>query len=310
MMYTMRQRSPQDDLPEAIGFIGLGVMGRPMAQNLLSSRGNSRVCVHHRARHRVVDLLAAGAEWSGTARELAAQSTVIVLMLPDLPQVEEVLDGPDGLLAGIVPNTVLIISSTSSAAGVRALAARLAELGVVVVDAPVSGGEEGAIAGTLSIMVGGADADVSRALPVLATMGNPVHLGPLGAGEIAKFCNQMIVASTIMALGEAAVLADHSGLDLEALFGVLERGYAGSRVLETRKDRIVSGEFGSSGMAKYMVKDLTFAAEEAAQSGTTAPHLELLLRSFTELTRRGFGDQDISVTRAYIESLSNDTKDN
>jgi 2-hydroxy-3-oxopropionate reductase len=280
-----------------------------MALNLLSSRTGVPVAVHHRAADRVADVLAAGATFAATPRELAGQADLIVLMLPDLPQVEEVLAGPDGLLAGITRDTLVVISSTSSASGLRSLQERLTistEGKVTLVDAPVSGGEEGAIAGTLSIMVGGEDADVARALPVLATMGNPVHLGPLGSGEIAKFCNQMIVASTVMALGEAAVLAQRSGLDLGALFGILEGGYAGSRVLATRKDRIVSGEFGSSGMAKYMVKDLTFASEEAAQSGTVAPQLQLLLDSFTALTSRGFGDQDISATRAYVESLSSE----
>jgi 2-hydroxy-3-oxopropionate reductase len=306
MMYAMRHGSSHGVLPGSIGFIGLGVMGRPMASNLLDASGDSRVSIHHRSQDRVTELLEAGAEWSATPSALAAASDVIVLMLPDLPQVEEILDGPDGLLAGAAPGTVLVIASTSSANGIRELAKRL-EGRVSVVDAPVSGGEDGAIAADLSIMVGGEEADVSRALPVLATMGNPVHLGPLGAGEIAKFCNQMIVASTIMALGEAAVLADRSGLDLATLFSVLEGGYAGSRVLETRKDRIVSGDFGYSGMAKYMIKDLTFASQEAARSGTTAPQLQLLLESFKDLTRRGFGNQDISVTRAYIESLGTGT---
>lgn len=303
MMYAMTQSSAHEHLPAGIGFIGLGAMGHPMAMNLLASRGESTVAVHHRSRDRVTDLLEAGAEWAATPRELASRSSVIVLMLPDLPQVDEVLEGPDGLLAGAEPDTLIIVSSTSSATGVRALAERL-EGRAVVVDAPVSGGEDGAIAGTLSIMVGGADADVRRALPVLATMGNPVHLGGLGAGEIAKFCNQLVVSSTIMALGEAAVLAENSGLDVAALFELLEGGYAGSRVLETRRQRIVSREYGTSGVAKYMVKDLTFAMEEAERSGTVAPQLGLLRESFAELTRRGFGDQDISVTRSYVESLA------
>lgn len=278
-----------------------------MALNLLNHRSEHEVFVHHRSRARVLDIITAGATWSPTPRDLASESRVIMLMLPDLPQVEEVLDGPDGILAGVTGETLLVISSTSSASGVRQLAKRVAisTNGMVsIVDAPVSGGEDGAIAGTLSILVGGADADVERVMPVLATMGNPTHLGPLGSGEIAKFCNQLIVASTIMALGEAAVLAERSGLDLDALFGVLDGGYAGSRVLETRRDRITSGEFGSSGLAKYMVKDLSFAHDEAVRSGTSAPQLELLLESFTDLTHRGFGDQDISVTRAYVQSRS------
>jgi 2-hydroxy-3-oxopropionate reductase len=304
MVYTMRQSGRYAAAEVEVGMIGLGVMGRPMAANLLAKAGG--VHVHHRSPDRVGDLLASGAHWAETPRELASRSRVIILVLPDLPQVDEVLDGPDGILAGISRPTVLVISSTSSAAGVRALAERvgIATGGLLsVVDAPVSGGEDGAIAGTLSIMVGGSDAEVELALPALRTMGNPVHLGPLGAGEIAKFCNQLIVASTIMALGEAAVLAERSGIDLDALFSLLEGGYAGSRVLETRRERIVSGDFGSSGVARFMVKDLGFALEEAERTGTTAPQLEQLAGSFRDLVARGFGDRDISVTRAYVDSL-------
>ena len=310
-MYTMRQSGPQKIVAAAVGFIGLGIMGQPMALNLLSRKPGIAVIVHHRSSDRVTELVAAGASFAETPRDLAARADIIVFMLPDLPQVDEVLDGPDGLLAGVSRETLLIISSTSSASRIRQLQERLTiQTGgkVTIVDAPVSGGEEGAIAGTLSIMVGGSDRDVSRAIPVLSRMGNPVHLGPLGSGEIAKYCNQMIVASTIMALGEAAVLAHRSGLDLGALFANLQGGYAASRVLDTRKDRIVSGDFGSSGLAKYMVKDLTFAREEAAQSGTVASQLDVLFETFTDLTRRGFGDQDISVTRAYVESCSNDSR--
>lgn len=291
-----------------IGMIGLGVMGRPMALNLSTAvASRTTVTITNRSATNLDAVIAAGAHWVSTPRAVAQASTIIVSMLPDLPELEQVLGGEDGLLAGISQPTILVISSTSSAEGIRHLALRLSKetAGLLsVVDAPVSGGEDGAIAGTLSIMVGGTDADVHAVLPVLETMGNPVHLGPLGSGAIAKFCNQLIVASTIMALGEAAVIAERSGLDLTTLFDLLEGGYAGSRVLQTRKNRIVTGDYSPSGVAKYMVKDLTFAEEEAKKSGTTAPQLQLLLHAFTDLTQRGFGDQDIAVTRAYIESLS------
>lgn len=291
--------------PPVVGMIGLGVMGKPMAANLLASDRHSGVIITGRSRESLSVLLQSGATWAPTAREVAEAARVIVLMLPDLPEVEAVLTGDDGLLAGITQPTTLVISSTSSASGIRALAARLGEGGLVsVVDAPVSGGEEGAIAGSLSIMVGGAPDDVARVLPVLESMGTAVHLGPLGAGEIAKFCNQLIVASTIMALGEAAVIADRSGLDVATLFNLLEGGYAGSRVLQTRKDRIATEDYSPSGAAKFMIKDLTAALHEARSTGVAAPQLELLLASFTELTAAGFGDNDISVTRAFVESKS------
>lgn len=287
--------------PPSVGMIGLGTMGGPMARNLLASAAHSGLTITARSREGQTALLDAGASWAVSAREVAAASRVVILMLPDLPEVELVLAGPDGLLAGVTEPTTLVICSTSSASGLRDLAARLAPL-ITVVDAPVSGGEEGAINGTLSIMVGGEAVDVERVLPVLAPMGTAVHLGPLGSGEIAKYCNQMIVAASILALGEAAVIAERSGLDLRALFDLLEGGYAGSRVLQTRKDRIVSGDYGSSGVAKYMVKDLGFALEEAARTGTVAEQLALLRTQFAALTAAGFGDSDISVTRAFVAS--------
>ncbi|MGG7508690.1 NAD(P)-dependent oxidoreductase [Plantibacter sp. YIM 135249] len=315
------QRGPRAALPTTVGVIGLGAMGAPMTRNLLAAAGSvspsptpaptpptplATVLVNHRSRDRAAELLEAGAVWAGTPRELAA-ADVIVFMLPDLPQVDEVLDGADGVLAGIDSPTVLVIGSTSSAQGVRDLDSRVSAAtgGLArVIDAPVSGGEDGARAATLSIMVGGDKQPVEAAWSTLETFGTPVHLGPLGSGEIAKYCNQIIVASTIMALGEAAVLADRSGLDVGAMFDLLEGGYAGSRVLATRKQRIVDEDYSPSGPAKFMVKDLTYATIEAERTGTTAPQLHSLLDQFTRLTEEGYGDQDISVTRAYIDSLT------
>jgi 2-hydroxy-3-oxopropionate reductase len=224
-------------------------------------------------------------------------------MLPDLPQVEEVLAGSDGILAGNFSDLLLIIASTSSPIEVQELGRRLAtetEARVRVIDAPVSGGTEGAQAGTLSIMVGGDQHDVNDAWPVLAACGSPVHLGPLGSGQVAKACNQMIVAATVLALGEAAVLADRSGLDLDQLFQLLAGGYASSRILETRGDRIVSEDYTPSGAARYLVKDLSFAATLAQATGTRTVLLPVLKAAFEELTQQGHGDHDIAVTRRYI----------
>jgi 2-hydroxy-3-oxopropionate reductase len=300
-----RQVNPAGSAEPPAGIIGLGTMGAPMARNMLKNLGS--VAVSHRSRERSSPLLDLGAEWASSPRVLAERCRIIVLMLPDLPDVESVLAGADGLIAGVTAPTLLVISSTSSATGIRELEARLhAETrGLVhVIDAPVTGGEEGAIAGTLSILVGGADDDVQTALPVLRSMGTPFHLGGLGAGAIAKFCNQLIVAATVVALGEAAVLGERSGLDLEALFEALGGGYAGSRVLETRKRRFIDGDYHPSGAARFMVKDLGFALAEARRVGVDAQQLSLLAAVFADLTEQGFGDQDISVTRAYVESRS------
>jgi 3-hydroxyisobutyrate dehydrogenase-like beta-hydroxyacid dehydrogenase len=284
-----------------VGFIGLGAMGLPMARNLVAA--GVRVGVTGRSPAKAASLVQAGAVWHDNPRSVAADAGVIVLMLPDLPQVEAVLDGPDGILDASPRDLVLVISSTSSPDGVRALHRGLADRTggqVRVVDAPVSGGTDGASAGTLSIMIGGSDADVARVLPVLRACGTPVHLGPLGAGQVAKACNQMIVASTILALGEAAVLADRSGLDLTVLFDLLAGGYADSRILSTRGQRLVAEDYSPSGAAKYMVKDLDFATAIAATTDTHPVLLPAVRNAFEELVARGYGDCDISVTRRFI----------
>lgn len=286
-----------------VGVIGLGVMGRPMAANLLS-KGATGVDITGRNKTKYGDLLDSGAHWHDSPRSLASSVDAILLMLPDLPEIEAVLGGPDGVLAGSFDHLLLIISSTSSPTGVRELAQRLrasSDGAVAVVDAPVSGGSEGAVAGTLSIMVGGADEDVAQAIPILSACGSPVHLGPLGSGQVAKACNQMIVAATILALGEAAVLAHRSGLDLDQLFTLLAGGYAGSRLLDTRRVRLVTEDYSPSGIARYMVKDLDFATAAIEATDTHPALLPAVRAAFAELTRLGLGEYDIAVTRRYTE---------
>jgi len=211
------------------------------------------------------------------------------------------------MIAGIHRPTILIIGSTSSAEGVRELAAELisATNGMLrVADAPVSGGADGAAAATLSIMVGGTDEDFATIEPLLATMGTPVLLGPLGSGQVAKACNQMIVASTMLALSEAAVIAERSGLDVAAFLDVLSGGYAGSRLLDSRKQRLIEKDYAVSGPAKFMVKDLDFARAAAESTTTTTPQLTMLQKVYADLVDRGFGDQDLSVAHAYVAALS------
>ncbi len=290
-----------------VGVIGLGVMGKPMTANILKNDSGLAVRVTARRPEAARELVEAGAEWHDTPASLIAGSDLVLLVLPDLPEVETVLHGESGLLAGVTGEVVIAICSTSSPSGVRSLASRLHQESqgrVAVIDAPLSGGAEGATAGTLSIMVGGRSEDVELASPVLARCGRPVHLGPLGAGQVAKACNQMIVAAAVLALGEAAVLAVRSGIDVEQLFDLLSGGYAASRILETRGPRIVAQDYSPSGVAKYMVKDLQFATDVAQETGTETALLPALKASFEDLTARGFGDNDIAVTRRYIEDRS------
>ncbi|HEY7987979.1 MAG TPA: NAD(P)-dependent oxidoreductase, partial [Lapillicoccus sp.] len=260
---------------DRVGVVGLGAMGRPMTEQLLR-RPDTPVAIHGRGRDPYADLLDAGARWHDTACSLAAESSVVLLMLPDLAQVEEVLAGDDGLLAAEPTDLLLVVSSTSSPTGVRRLGERLAretDGRVRVVDAPVSGGVDGAEAGTLSIMVGGPDDDARRAMAVLEECGRPYHLGPLGSGEVAKACNQLIVSAAVLALVEAAVLADRRGLELDTLFELFKGGYADSRILRTRAPRMVVDDFSPSGPARYLLKDLEFATDvaTATRTDTAAP---------------------------------------
>lgn len=281
-----------------LGVIGLGSMGEPMAGHLLAAHG--ALVIHSRSRRE--SLIEAGAIWADTPRELAEQVDAVLVMLPDLPQLAPMLEGPDSLLAAGT-ELLLMIGSTSSPRGVRELAARLHDESggrVRVVDVPVSGGEAGATAGTLSIMAGGAEEDVRRAATLLAPCGTVRHLGPLGAGEVAKACNQMIVGATMMAISEATVLAERSGIAPADLFEVLSGGYAGSTLLTDKRDKLVSGDYSPGGIAAYMTKDLGFAADVAEDTGTSPALLGALRGAYDELVAAGLGEEDLSVARRFV----------
>lgn len=286
-----------------IGFIGLGTMGNPMARHVLAARPGE-VVVHTRTRARVAGLEAAGARWADSPAELARTCDVVVFVVPTIGDVEALVFGDGGLLGGVGRPLVLVVSSTTGAAEVRALGAAAAEASdglVTVVDAPVSGGEEGAEAGTLSVMVGGPDAEAALVVDVLGATGRAVHLGPLGSGQVAKACNQLIVAATVVANAEAAVVAERAGLDVAALFDLLGGGYAGSRVMEVKARRFAEHDHSPSGAAKFMVKDLRAFAEVAADAGVTTALTEPLRAVFGGLTDAGLGEADTAVVQRWIE---------
>ena len=269
-----------------------------MAGHLLAAHG--ALVIHSRSRKE--SLIEAGATWADTPRELAEQVDAALVMLPDLPQLTPMLEGPDSLLAAGT-ELLLMIGSTSSPRGVRELADRLVgETGgrVRLVDVPVSGGEAGARAGRLSIMAGGESADVERACTLLEPCGTVRHLGPLGAGEVAKACNQMIVGATMMAIAEATVLAERSGITPADLLEVLSGGYAGSTLLTDKRDRLVSGDYSPGGIAAYMTKDLGFAADVAEDTGTSPALLGALRGAYDELVAAGLGKEDLSVARRFV----------
>jgi 2-hydroxy-3-oxopropionate reductase len=293
------------------GFIGLGSMGTPMAGHLAdhcSSRGD-RLLVWNRSPGRDAALIAKGATVSSDPAQLAAACEVVVVMLPDLPQLVELTDGPTQLLSGVREATVLVICSSVSPQAIRSFAEHAGELtgGLLqVVDAPVSGGTEGATDGTLAIMAGGSDEAVATAWPALTAMGTTVrHLGPIGSGSLAKACNQMVVAATMIALSEASVLAESAGVSVAGLLDALAGGFAGSRVLEVKTENITSGTYAPTGKAAYMVKDLGFVQAESRQTGATTAQAELSLALYTAVTDAGLGDQDMSVVHALIRQRSN-----
>lgn len=287
-----------------VGLLGAGNMGAPMGHNIL--RADVDLTLWHRRPEATTALAGAGARVVATPAELARASDVLLVVLPDLPDLRGLLGGDTGLLAGIDHPIVIVVSSTVSAVALRELAGELAELtgGLAsLVDAPVSGGQAGAEAGTLAIFVGGDAQDVARVTPVLAATGRPVHLGGLGAGQVAKACNQIVVAATTFALGEAAVLAERSGVDVAALLDLLQGGMAGSRILELSRDRFVTHDHASTGPARYMLKDLRYALEQARAAGTAVPLSTELLTRYADLTERGHGDENLTVVQEYVAGL-------
>ncbi|WP_115788730.1 NAD(P)-dependent oxidoreductase [Arthrobacter silvisoli] len=289
------------------GFVGLGLMGFPMAANLLAAGWD--VTGWNRSEAAVSRLAALGGQGAGSVEELRGQP-VIVFMLPDLSYIK---DAAAPLLdswraAPPAAGTAVVIMSSVSPTAVRDFGALVHDASAgnaVVVDAPVSGGTKGAEEGTLAIMVGAGEADFDRLLPLFSAMGATVRrMGALGAGSLAKACNQLIVGTTTAALAEAAELAERSGMDAAALFEVLSGGLAGSRVLDIVGPRLTAKDYVPTGPAKFMHKDLNFVLESAAASGSAVPMASAGVGLYRELIDQGLGDQDLAVVRQAISNLS------
>lgn len=291
-------------LPDTVGFIGLGLMGRPMASNLVDA--GTTVVAHSRSQRPVDELVAAGARRGESPRDVAEQAEVTILMLPDDEVVGEVVEGPDGVLAGAGPGHLLIDMSTVSPALERRLASLAAEKGIEMLDAPVSGGDVGARDGSLSIMVGGTDEALERARPVLEILGKTiVHVGASGSGQVVKACNQIVVALTIEALSEALVLgAKAGGIPPERILEVLSGGLAASRVIELRGPNMLSRGFEPGFTLDLHHKDLGIALETARASGVSLPATALVDQMMTSLRQLGHGDKDHSVLLTHLEGLA------
>ena len=288
-----------------VGFIGLGVMGKPMARNLLK-RGFSLV-VHSRSQAPVDEIVAAGAASATSAADVARRTTRIVTMLPDGPDVERVLAGPDGVFAGLQPGTILIDMSTISPGKARALAGDARSRGAVMLDAPVSGGEIGAIDGTLSIMVGGEAAALETVRPILAAMGNPeriIHIGEAGAGQICKACNQLVIGGTLAAVGEAYALARKSGVDPAKVRAALMGGFAASRVLEVHGERLLKGNFKPGFPVRLYRKDLKIVLETLNDARVAAPVTAVVQQLLSALLAQQKDDLDYSALATVLTDLA------
>lgn len=280
-------------MADTVGFIGLGLMGRPMAKNLLKA-GHALV-VHSRSRGPVADVVAAGAQEASTPAEVARRATRIITMLPDSPDVEKVLDGPDGVFSAIQRGTIVIDTSSIAPASARRLADRAKALGATMLDAPVSGGEIGAIDGTLSIMVGGDAAAFAAVKPILDAMGNAekvILIGESGAGQVCKLCNQMVLGGTIAAVGEAFSLARKAGVNPARVREALLGGFAASRVLEVHGERMLKGNYKPGFRTELFAKDLRNVAAALSENGAPAPVSAVVQQLVNALVAQGRGAND------------------
>lgn len=281
------------DQREIIGFIGLGIMGRPMARNL--ARAGHPLVLHTRTPSTAQALLAEGAVWAQNPKQVGQQSDVVILMLSNSEAVAQVVLGPEGVFEGARAGMLLVDMGTTSPRLARQLAAAGESRGVAVLDAPVSGGQVGAENATLSIMVGGALDAFERALPIFRVLGpNVIYVGDAGAGQITKACNQVVVGLTIEAVAEAMALASKSGVDPARVRQALLGGFAASRVLELHGQRMIEGNFKPGGRVRTHHKDLSIAIELAEEFGAHLPITGEVDRMFRQLMDQGYGDDDHS----------------
>lgn len=279
------------ETPRKLAFIGLGTMGAPMAQRLVDA-GYS-VTVHNRTREREMDVI--GAKRAPSPRDAAEGQDVVFTMVSDTPDVQAVIIGEDGALHGMSPGSVLIEMSTISPAVTRELSETLAAKGIEMLDAPVSGGSEGAQKGTLAVMVGGKAEVLDRVRAVLAHLAKSVtHVGPSGSGQLVKAINQVVIAGTYAAVAEGMTLGLKAGLEMDAVVAAIAGGAAGSWVLENRSGNMIRGEYPLGFRTRLHHKDLGIALEAARELGVPLPIAELVEGLEADLIERGYGNEDVS----------------
>ena len=275
---------------QAAGFIGLGRMGMPMTRRLLAT--GRRLAVWGRAPEKLAPAVDAGATMAATPAALAREAEIVMLCVSDTDAVEEVVFGPDGIAAGAGPGKLLVDHSSIHPLRTRALAARLAdETGMGWVDAPVSGGEDGAREGSLIVMAGGEAAALDRARPLIGAYATRItHMGPIGAGQACKTCNQLIIGAEIAAIAEALNFAARFGVEAARLPDCLAGGWADSAVLQNHARRMAAGEYGNAGSARTMLKDMTIACDMGRATGTPMPVTGLVAALYELAVAQGLAD--------------------
>jgi 2-hydroxy-3-oxopropionate reductase len=290
-------------MAERIGFIGLGIMGKPMARNLM--KAGYDLVVHNRSREAVDEIAGEGAIPAANPREVAEQAKVVITMLPDSPDVRDVVFGENGLNEAMGEGSLLVDMSTISPVTTLEVVEALAAKGAHALDAPVSGGDKGAIAATLSIMVGGEADDFERAKPIFEVLGKTiVHVGAAGAGQTVKACNQIVVALTFEAVSEALVLGSKAGVDPHKIVQVLSGGLAGNKVLELRGESMIAHNFQPGFRINLHRKDLGIALDAGKSYNVALPATAQVNQMFTSMVASGFGDLDHSALLKHIEALA------
>lgn len=293
-------------MADTIGFIGLGLMGKPMALNLIK-KGYSLV-VHSRSRGPVDALVAAGAKAVDSPAEVAKAARTIVTILPDGPDMTLVMEGENGVFGALSKGTIIVDSSTIAPAIAKRLAAKAKTLGATMLDAPVSGGEIGAIGGTLAFMIGGEATALESVREMLGAMGAPekiIHVGDSGAGQICKACNQIVLGGTMAVVAEAIALSRKAGVDPIKMRAALMGGFAQSRVLEVHGERMITGNYKPGFKAKLFKKDLGIAMATLAENGVSAPTSAAVQQLVQAQIAAGEGEEDYSGIAKTIFKLAN-----
>ncbi|CAN5631712.1 MAG: 2-hydroxy-3-oxopropionate reductase [Rubrobacteraceae bacterium] len=290
-------------MAERIGFVGLGIMGGPMAKNLMEA--DYELVLYNRTKEKAEEIAGDGATVADSPREVAENSDIIITMLPDSPQVEVILAGEGGVLEGLGEGSLVVDMSTISPVVTKVLAEKVEERGASMLDAPVSGGDVGAQQGELSIMVGGSEEDFERARPLFDVMGRAAtHVGPVGAGQVVKACNQIVVALTIEAVSEALVLGSKAGVKPEKVVEALSGGLAGSAVMEAKKEKFFDHDFDPGFRVELHHKDLGIALAAGREYGVTLPVTAVVDQMLQDLQMKGRGDRDHSALLTLIEDSS------